>query len=171
MDKVNTYTNDDINNAQLRMIRTALDYANVNNASTVINASTDSTANTNSSIDNNQSTTSKQPLIDRILILYGMVNGSPDVYVEYISNGVVFTMSILYEIDNRINVSQERQSLTLSLLRSYVKQIFSASSITDNMTALVYSVRTNNLTARTVPGKPDGLWFDDYAHIILGKMI
>lgn len=75
MDKVNTYTNDDINNAQLRMIRTALDYANANNASTVINANTD---NTNSSITNNQSTVSEQPLIDRILILYGMVNGSPD---------------------------------------------------------------------------------------------
>lgn len=161
MDKVNTYTNDDIN---IRMIRTALDYANVNNASTVIN---DNTADTNSSMTNNQSTT----LIDRILILYGMVNGSPDVYVEYTSNGVVFTMSTLYELDNRINISQERQSLALSLLRSYVKQICSASSITDNMTALVYNVRTDNFTAKTVPGKPDCLWFDDYAHMILGKMI
>lgn len=165
---MNTYTNDDINNAQLRMIRTALDYANVNNASTVINASIDST---NSSITNNHSTMSEQPLIDRILMLYGMVNGSPDAYVEYISNGVVFTMPTLYELDNRINVSQERQSLALSLLRSQVKQICSASSITDNMTALVYSVMTNNLTVRTVPGKPDCLWFDDYAHMVLGKMI
>lgn len=168
MDKVNTYANDDINNAQLRMIRTALDYAYVNNASTVINANT---ADTNISMTNNQSTMSEQTLIDRILILYGMVNGSPDVYVEYTSNGVVFTMPTLYELDNKINVSQERQSLALSLLRSYVKQICSASSITDNMTALVYNVRTNNLTAKTVPGKPDCLWFDDYAHIVLGKMI
>lgn len=167
MDKVNTYTNDDTSNAQLRMIRTALDYANVNNASTVIN---DNTADTNSGIDNNHSTMSEQTLIDRILILYGMVNGSPDVYVEYTSNGVVFTMSTLYELDNRINVLQERQSLTLSLLRSYVKQICSTST-TDNMTALVYNVMTNNLTVKTVPGKPDGLWFDDYAHIVLGKMI
>lgn len=79
-------------------------------------------------------------------------------------------MSMPYELDNRINVSQERQSLTLSLLRSYVKQICSTST-TDNMTALVYSVRTNNLTVKTVPGKPDGLWFDDYAHMVLGKMI
>lgn len=168
MDKVNTYTNDDINNAQLRMIRTALDYANVNNANTGINAST---ADTNSSMTNNQSNMiSEQLLIDRILILYGMVNGSPDVYVEYTSNGVVFTMPTLYELDNRINISQERQSLALSLLRSYVKQICSIST-TDNMTALVYNVRTNNLTAKTVPGKPDCLWFDDYAHIVLGKMI
>lgn len=162
---MSTYTNDDIN---IRMIRTALDYANVNNASTVISANT---ADTNSSINNNHSTMSEQPLIDKALILYGIVNGSPDVYVEYTSNGVVFTMSTLYELDNRINVSQERQSLALSLLRSYVKQISSASSITDNMTALVYSVRTNNLTAKPVPGKPDCLWFDDYAHMILGKMI
>lgn len=168
MDKVNTYTNDDTNNAQLRMIRTALDYANVNNASTVINANT---ADTNSSMTNNHpNMISEQPLIDRILILYGMVNGSPDVYVEYTTNGVVFTMSTLYELDNRINVSQEKQSLTISLLRSYVKQIYSTST-TDNMAALVYNVRTNNLTAKTVPGKPDGLWFDDYAHTILGKMI
>lgn len=166
MDKVNTYTNDDTN---IRMIRTALDYANVNNASTVINANTANTNSTN--MTNNHSIMSEQPLIDRVLILYGMVNGSPDVYVEYTSNGVVFTMPTLYELDNRINVSQERQSLTLSLLRSYVKQISSASSITDNMTALVYNVRNNNLTAKTVPGKPDCLWFDDYAHTILGKMI
>lgn len=69
MDKVNTCTNDDINNAQLCMIRTALDYTNVNNAST---------ASTNSSITNNHSTMSEQPLIDSVLILYGMVNGSPD---------------------------------------------------------------------------------------------
>lgn len=76
MDKVNTYTNDDINNAQLRMIRTALDYANVNNVSTVINANTANTNSTN--MTNNHSTMSEQSLIDRILILYGMVNGSPD---------------------------------------------------------------------------------------------
>lgn len=69
MDKVNTYANDDINNAQLRMIRTALDYAYVNNASTVINANTADTTN---------HPTSKKSLIDKILILYGMVNGSPD---------------------------------------------------------------------------------------------
>lgn len=167
MDKVNTYTNDDINNVQLRMIRTALDYANVNNASTVINANT---ANTN--ITNNHSTMSEQSLIDRILILYGMVNGSPDVYIEYTSNGVVFTMSTLYELDNRINISQERQSLTLSLLMSYVMQAGSASdTITDNMTALVYNVRIDNLTVETVPSKPDGIWFDDYAHTVLNKMI
>ena len=101
----------------------------------------------------------------------GFSRGEVHVYVEYTSNGVVFTMSTLYELDNRINVSQEKQSLALSLLISYVKQISSASSITDNMTALVYSVRTNNLTAKAVPGKPDCLWFDDYAHTILGKMI
>ena len=71
MDKVNNYTNDDIN---IRMIRTALDYANVNNASTVIN---DNTANTNST-NNHSNMISEQSLIDRILILYGIVNGSPD---------------------------------------------------------------------------------------------
>lgn len=93
-------------------------------------------------------------------------------YVEYVGNGVVYTMSTLYELDNRINISQERQSLTLSLLMSYVMQIESASdTTTDNMTALVYNVRIDNLTIETVPGKPDGIWFDDYAHMILNKMI
>lgn len=162
---MNTYTNDDINNAQLRMIQAALDYANVNNASTESNAGTVSSTTTNTLV-------SKKPLIDKILILYGMTANSPDVYVEYTSNGVVYNMSTLYELDNRINVSQERQSLVLSLLRSYVMQIGSASdTTTDNMTALVYNIETVNLTVETVPGKPDGLWFDDYAHTVLNKMI
>ena len=163
---VNAYTN----NARLSMIQAALDYANVNNASTVSNAGT---ANTTSSTTTNHPTiVSKKPLIDRILILYCMTAKSPDVYVEYVSNGVVYTMSTLYEFDNRINVSQERQSLTLSLLMSYVMQIDSASdTTTDNITALVYNVRIDNLTVETVPDKPDGLWFDDYAHTVLNKMI
>jgi hypothetical protein len=103
MTKVDTYTNDDINNAQLRMIRAALDYANVNNAGTVSNAGTIS-----GTTDNHTVIVSKKPLIDRILILYGMTANSPDVYVEYVSNGVVYTISTLYELDKRINVSQER---------------------------------------------------------------
>lgn len=75
----NIYTNNANDNAQLSMIKAALDYANVNNASTLSNAGTANT--TSSATDNHTVIVSKKPLIDRILILYGMTANSPDVYV------------------------------------------------------------------------------------------